>query len=156
MAIEDGFELAISRPIIDELLGVFSRKFAREAEELARTAIFVSSLAELVAPTARVQVLPDDADNRVLECASAAGADFIVTGDQEILSLRSWRGIEILSLRQFLERLGRDAMQPRAAYRTSPRVEGETEALSSHDLAFLAKFLRKRRGSGAGNTIRKL
>ena len=136
MAIAGAFDVAISRPILDELLAVLWRKFAREAEELARTAIFLSSLAEVVAPTERVHVL-SGADNRILECAAAASANLIVTGDREILALRSWQGIEIVSLRQFLERLGREAMQPRAEYDVRP--------LSSQDLAFLAKLLRKRR-----------
>jgi putative PIN family toxin of toxin-antitoxin system len=151
MAIEGAFDLAISRPILDELLAVLARKFAREPEQLARTAIYLSSLAELVVPTERVHVLPEDADNRILECASAAGADFIVTGDQEILSLRAWRGIEIVSLRQFLERFGHEAMQSRAAYRVALRVDdGRAANLSGHDLAFLAKLLKKRHGIRQG------
>ena len=144
MAIDGGFELAISRPIRDELLGVLARKFARESEELARTAIFVASLAERVTPTGRIQVLPEDADNRILECASAASADVVVTGNQEILSLKTWQGIEILSLRQFLERLGREAMQSRAVYRVPARGDGQRAAdLSIYDLAFLAKLLKR-------------
>jgi predicted nucleic acid-binding protein len=51
-------------------------------------------------------MLTDEPDNRVLECASAAGADLIVTGDREMLSLGAWEGIEIVSLRQFVDRLG--------------------------------------------------
>jgi uncharacterized protein len=152
MAMEGAFDLAISRPILGELLMVLSRKFAREPEGLARTAIFISSLAEVVAPSVRIQALRQDADNRILERASAAGADFIVTGDQEILALRAWQGIEIVSLRELLERFGRDAMQSRAVYRASARMGGHEVAaeLGSHDLAFLAKLLRKRRGDRRG------
>ncbi len=92
-------------------------------------------------------MLSQDADNRILECAAKAGADFIVTGDQEILALKSWQAIEIVSLRQFLERLGREAMQTRAVYRARSQVAEERATLSSHDLVFLAKLLKKRRGS---------
>ena len=48
--------LAISKPIIDELLWVLSRKFARDREELARVAIFLSNLAEIVEPTDTITV----------------------------------------------------------------------------------------------------
>jgi putative PIN family toxin of toxin-antitoxin system len=99
-------ELFISRPIFDEVLGVMSRKFARAPEELARTALYLASLAAIVAPARRIHMLTDEPDNRVLECASAAGADLIVTGDREMLSLGAWEGIEIVSLRQFVDRLG--------------------------------------------------
>lgn len=35
-------ELVLSRPILDELLNVLGRKFARDAEELAHVAVYVS------------------------------------------------------------------------------------------------------------------
>jgi uncharacterized protein len=45
----------------------------------------------------------DDADNRILECAIAADAEIIVTGDSHILELGSFRGIRILTARAFLD-----------------------------------------------------
>lgn len=105
-AIEGTFELALSRPIIAEVLEVLARKFAREPEVLARTAVFLSSVGPVVSPVRRVQQLADAPDNRILECASAASADVIVTGDRQMLMLGIWEGIEILSLRQFMDRLG--------------------------------------------------
>ena len=56
--------LVISSPIIHEVLDVLARKFDREREELARTAVFLSDLGSLVAPTHRVKVLADDPNNR--------------------------------------------------------------------------------------------
>ena len=51
--------LLISAPILDELLGVLARKFARDGEELARIAIFLSDLAVTVRPRTRLcYVLP--------------------------------------------------------------------------------------------------
>jgi len=151
MAMEGAFALALSRPILDEVLGILSRKFARDAEELARTAIFLSSVAEHVVPAHRVRVLADLPDNRILECALAAAADAIVTGDQEILSLGTWQGIEIVSLRQFVDRFGRQAREPRAAYRVerAARKEERPVELSSEQTAFLAKLLKVRPRPGA-------
>jgi putative PIN family toxin of toxin-antitoxin system len=122
-AMEGAFQLALSRPILDEVLGVLSRKFARDAEQLARAAVFLSSVVEVVAPVRHIQVLADGPDNRVLECAFAAGADLIVTGDQAMLSLGTWEGIEILSLRQFTDRLGHggEVHQSRAKYQRPTR-----------------------------------
>ena len=112
-------EIFISRPILEEVLGVMSRKFARAPEELARTALYLASLAEIVTPGRRIDVLADGPDNRVLECASAAAADLVVTGDRQMLALGTWEGIEIVSLRDFVDRLDRrpQARQARARYR---------------------------------------
>jgi putative PIN family toxin of toxin-antitoxin system len=95
-------ELYLSKPILDELLSVLARKFARDREELARVALFLSELATIVRPKLRLRVLHDDADNRVVECGVAARADAIVTGDKQMLELGSHGGIRIMAIRQFL------------------------------------------------------
>lgn len=96
--------LAISKPILDELLGVLARKFSRHAEELARVAVFLDGLAEMVETAERTWVLSDEPDNRILECALAASADAVVTGDKGMLALGTWRGIEVLTLAAYLNR----------------------------------------------------
>jgi putative PIN family toxin of toxin-antitoxin system len=103
----DGWDsLLISRPIVDELLGVLARKFSRDAEELSRVALLLADLAELVDPPERIAVLADEPDNRILECALAGRADLVVTGDKQMLALQHWRGIAIVTLAKFLERPG--------------------------------------------------
>ena len=49
-----------------------------------------------------------DADVDVLACAVAAGADAIVSGDQDLLVLGSYEGIAIITAREPLRRLGVD------------------------------------------------
>jgi len=101
--VEEHDDLPLSKPILDELLGVLARKFARDAEELARVAVFLGSLATMVRPARRLRVLADAPDNRILECALAGGAAAIVTGDRAMLALREYRGVRILDLRSYLE-----------------------------------------------------
>ena len=96
-------ELIVSKPIIRETLDVLARKFDRSAEELARVAVFLSELGEVVAPRTKLKVLGDDPDNRIPECAVAGGADVIVTGDQAMLDLGSYEGIRMMTLREFLK-----------------------------------------------------
>lgn len=100
--LEESDELVLSKPILDELLGILSRKFARDAEELARVAVFITDLGTLVRARLRLRVVKDEPDNRVLECAVAGRAEAIVTGDQALLELREFRGVRIVSLREYL------------------------------------------------------
>ena len=95
-------QLVLSRPIVDELLDVLARKFARDAEELAHVAVFVTELALIVAPKRRLRVVKDDPDNRILECAVAGRAEVIVTGDKALLALKLYGKIQILTLREYL------------------------------------------------------
>lgn len=102
--IEEEDRLLISKPILDELLGILARKFSRDPEELAHVAVFVSGLSVLVKPRRKLAVLADEPDNRVLECAVTGAADAIVTGDKAFLNLGSFRNVRILSLRAYLDR----------------------------------------------------
>jgi putative PIN family toxin of toxin-antitoxin system len=92
-------ELFLSKPILDELLGVLARKFARDREELARVALFLSELATILRPRRRLSVLDDEADNRILECGLAGRVDAIVTGDKRMLKLVSHAEIRIITIR---------------------------------------------------------
>jgi putative PIN family toxin of toxin-antitoxin system len=100
--VEEQDELVLSKPILDELLGVLARKFSRDAEELARVAVFISTLATIVKPRRRLRVVEDEPDNRVLECALTGRAQAIVTGDRALLALHVFRGVRLLSLRDYL------------------------------------------------------
>ncbi|MGH8652456.1 MAG: PIN domain-containing protein [Gammaproteobacteria bacterium] len=44
----------VSKPIIDEILAVLARKFSRHREELARLAVFLAEIAELVHPEHKI------------------------------------------------------------------------------------------------------
>ncbi len=66
-------------------------------------AVFLADLGDLVRASRRVAVLTDERDNQVLACAVAGEADVVVTGDREMLRLRRYQGIPIVSLRDYLE-----------------------------------------------------
>ncbi len=95
--------LLISRPIINEILSVLSKKFSRDGEEISRVAVYLADLAKLVHPSKVVNVLRDGPDNRIIECALGGKADVIVTGDKEMLALKEYLGIRIISLKEYLE-----------------------------------------------------
>lgn len=61
----------------------------------------VLSPAPLPAPVCR-----DPDDDAVLACAKAAQADFIVTGDKDLLVLEMFEGIPVVTVAQALARLG--------------------------------------------------
>ncbi len=97
--------LVISKNILEELLRVLASKFARDAETLSRTAIFINSISHTVNPRKKINILKDEPDNRILECAIKGKADAIVTGDKAMLALGEFEGIRIISLKDFLKAL---------------------------------------------------
>jgi len=101
--IEGEDSLSISKDIIHEVLSVLSLKFGRDREALSHVAVTLSGLAELVKLGGRVKIFMDEPDNRILECAIYGGADLLVTGDKEILQQREYKGVKIISLKEYLE-----------------------------------------------------
>jgi putative PIN family toxin of toxin-antitoxin system len=101
--IEGEDSLLISKDIIHEVLSVLSLKFGRDREALSHVAVTLTELAEMVKSGKRVKILRDESDNRILECAIYGEADLLVTGDKEILQQREYKGVKIVSLKEYLE-----------------------------------------------------
>jgi putative PIN family toxin of toxin-antitoxin system len=97
-------ELCVSQPIIDETIRVLRRKGLDESA-LSEALDYIISGATVVTPFEILDVVKDDPDdNRIIECAIAAGADAIVTGDKHLLRLGQYGGIRIVRVRELLER----------------------------------------------------
>jgi uncharacterized protein len=60
-------------------------------------------VATMVEPMRRLAACSDEDDNRALECADAAGADFLVTGNKQHFPPH-WKQTQIVNGREFLER----------------------------------------------------
>ena len=96
--------LAYCAEIEDEILEIFYRKFTvdRQAvkerlQPFLREAIRIEITGEVAG------VCRDPNDDYILECALKAGAQFIVTGDLDLLILSEFRGIRIVTARQYLD-----------------------------------------------------
>ena len=86
-----------SPPLLDELERTLlssriGRYLAWGEDEIAEFLAAVRQTAEVTSPTDRIDVIMDDpVDNRVLEAAVSAQADYVVSGDHDLLNLRPTR-----------------------------------------------------------------
>lgn len=86
---------------MSELRRKLREKMAWSESRTQQFADVVLELAQLVEPTITLDVVPDDAaDNRIIECAVAGEAGLIVTFDKDLLRLKSYETIGIISPRQ--------------------------------------------------------
>ena len=94
----------VSLAILDEIRDVLQRpKFGLSSEQALMFIEELHSLCRVVTPTTRVRAVnADPDDNRVLECALAAGADMIISGDSHLLDLGQWQNIRLLSPAKFI------------------------------------------------------
>ena len=105
----DQHVIALSGPVFGEIEEVIGRrKFAgvltedRQAEILG----LLTAAAIWVENVRLVQDCRDAKDNKYLELAEAAGADVIVSSDEDLLVLNPWRCIRILRPKEFLTEAG--------------------------------------------------
>ena len=102
----DEGSILISIPVLLEIAEVLTReKFERYVTESERLRFLVALLneTELVEITEQIDVCRDPKDNKFLELAICGEADFIITGDDDLLDLDPFRGVRIITPRDFLE-----------------------------------------------------
>jgi len=93
------YSLFISKEILSELEGVISRdKFGFSSEKIDSAIEAILSFSEVVNPEIKLDVVKSDPDdNKILECAIACGASYIVSGDKHLLNLKEYENIKIIS-----------------------------------------------------------
>lgn len=103
------FKLYTSNEILKETVRVLaSDKFRFTREEVADAIASIVDAADFIEPKTKIKIVTDDPDNRILECAVKAKADFIVSGDSHLLDLKEYKGIRILKPAQFLALLEKE------------------------------------------------
>ncbi len=101
-AIQGNFELCTSVAILTEMARKLEEKFGWEKERIAQLITSIADVAVVLKTTPRLKVLSGEPDNRILECASEAEADLLVTGDKHLLELEQYEDFIIVKLSAFL------------------------------------------------------
>lgn len=104
----DEFDVVTSPPLLSELERALQyprvKKYLKRSED--EVAAFIKrfrQVATVVEPQLTLEVIEDDpADNRVLECAAAGGASYIVSGNDHLLKIKKYKEIVILKPAGFL------------------------------------------------------
>jgi len=106
---EQRFRLAISLPILEEFRRVLD-EFAKERQMLVLNSVLkvIELRSEIVKPVPFSEpVCSDPDDDKFLEAAIAAGADYIVSGDKALLNVKFHHEVEVVRPSRFLKLLSR-------------------------------------------------
>ena len=102
LAITKPARLYVSHPIMHEYLHVLARPELKIRKGLRRQLLqLVENHSYTVAPSQRLEVTYDVDDNRFLECADAARADYLVTGNLRHFP-RFWKKTKVITPREFI------------------------------------------------------
>ncbi len=105
------FILVTSEAIMAEIQRVLRypricNKYSVTEEDIRRLILSLHRYAIVTAGNYEVRGVPSDPDDdKFLACALEAQADYIVTGDPDLLSLKYYQRINILNPKSFLENL---------------------------------------------------
>jgi putative PIN family toxin of toxin-antitoxin system len=100
-ALRGNFSLYSSVAILTETAQKLREKLGWPKHNITRLLKTIAKVATII--KTRPHLLADKPDNRVLECAMEAKADYIVTGDKHLLLLKHFQNIPIVRLSDFLE-----------------------------------------------------
>lgn len=102
------FELVVS----DEILAEYERalnyqevssRHGMDADQVGQVIAEMKSFATVVKPKQKLTIIKDDPDDdKFLECAKEAGAEYIISADPHLLNLEQYEDIQILSPSEFI------------------------------------------------------
>ena len=92
----------VSPPILEEYAAVLSRPELDIRKRVRQQLLqLVRNHSYIVRPSRRLEVAGDRDDNMFLECADAARADYLITGNQRHFP-RFWKKTKIITTREFI------------------------------------------------------
>lgn len=98
--------LAVTSPILlSELEEVFSKKFPLREPYLKLTIKNIENKFLIVQPKSEIKLARDEDDNRVLEAAFEGKCNYIITGDRDLLDLKIYKKIKIITPDTFLSEI---------------------------------------------------
>ena len=103
-AVKQEIVVFISEAIVKELRKVLARDFSIDKKGIGEVVKAVLLFAHLIESKEKASVIKDDPDDdRILECALACKADFIVTRDTHLLEFKNFKGIKIVTPKELLD-----------------------------------------------------
>lgn len=104
LGIERKFQMLTSPILLDELDEKLRTKFKTTPAQADKIGSDLEASCEVLSTTDHLTIIKDDPDDdRVLECAIAGRADYIISGDRHLLKLGQFEGVVVLNVRQFLD-----------------------------------------------------
>jgi putative PIN family toxin of toxin-antitoxin system len=103
-ALRKDFTLYSSVAILTETAQKLREKFGWQQDKITSLLKAIAKVAIVIKTEPHLHHLTDEPDNRVLECADAVDADFIVTGDKHLLFLKHFQNTNVIKLSDFLKK----------------------------------------------------
>ncbi len=106
LAAKKEIEIITSLQILAECVDVLRKKFKVDDKKIAIFQAKIENLFTFVTPKETISIVKRDPDdNKFIEAAVEGNCGYIITGDCDLLDLRQYKSIKIISANEFLENL---------------------------------------------------
>lgn len=101
--IKERWKVFTSPQLISELLETLRQKFLFSEEKIKLLESSLLNLFKVVYPRKELFIVRDIKDNKVLEAALESNSNIIITGDKDLLVLKKYKRILIVTSKEFLD-----------------------------------------------------
>ena len=93
-----------TKQIVEEYIEIVNEIISRKQGKLNNTILLtlIESL-EMIKPKAHIEISRDPDDDKFIECAKDADALYIVSGDKDLLVIKQYENIKIITAKEFCD-----------------------------------------------------
>ena len=96
------YQPVTSPEIIEEVANKLRKKFNFPEDKIDEQINIMLTLFHVITPTAKIDVVRDKSDNKIIECAIESKSEFVITGDPDLLVIKEYESIKIVTPEEFL------------------------------------------------------
>lgn len=93
-----------SKSIVDEYLEIIDEMINSKQGKITKKILdpFIKKLI-VIKPTTKIELSRDSDDDKFIECAVDSKATYIVSGDKDLLDIKKYKNIEIVTAKKFCD-----------------------------------------------------
>ena len=104
LAIKEEIEIYANEEILNEYFRIIEKIGKKDKELCSQWKMLLVQIVKVVQDKRKIRICRDPKDDMFLECAASCGAKYIVSGDDDLLSLQEMEGIQIITAKEYLKK----------------------------------------------------
>jgi len=103
LAMSGEVEIYATEEILNEYFRIIERIGKKDKDLCSQWKMLLIQIVKIVEPVKRMKLCRDPKDDMFLECAVSSGSEYIVSGDDDLLSLKMVDDVRIVTAKRYLE-----------------------------------------------------
>jgi putative PIN family toxin of toxin-antitoxin system len=101
-AIEDKIDVYATEEILSEYFRIIDKIGKKDKELCSQWKMLLVQLVKIVEPIKKIKICRDPKEDMFLECAISCGAKYLISGDDDLLSIKEINKTQIITTKEYL------------------------------------------------------